>query len=437
MMIRNLRRIPLKQNYFLFIQRQTFLTNDYQCNGAWSAQVSSSVLSKVNLHDFFNTVDQNYSTKGVISAIDVDVFANSVKESVYLDELKELLHKLRLSAETGNTLESTHHATIRNYIEFGNIEDLVKILQDPLNFGVFLDAYTANILLNKLITAQNYEQAANVASLVMLEEDFSNEITCTLCQYACYKYISAYTPPEPSPPQEKPNKVEEVKIRIKYLRNPYFDDHFDIKDTLTASGKTLAWISEKTGDNLNNNLQIIGLLVYKKYEKLLALSKNLSKSSFKTYVEVLEILKKESKNVEAVAKTTLEQCLSVLSSVGTVETSLEDSLKIAIENAINKNQNKDIASQEQLFKSWVEIREKKLQEQIKRLDRAKRLEFIQKSQTQMAEEEQKLWFFENEENIDLQIEEKEKLEDKSVTKKKNLEKSDENYIPPEILPKRR
>lgn len=436
-MIRNLRRIPLKQKNLIFIRRQTFLTNDYQCNGAWNAQVSSSVLSKVNLHDFFNTVDQNYSTKGVISAIDVDVFANSVKESVYLDELKELLHKLRLSAETGNTLESTHHATIRNYIEFGNIEDLVKILQDPLNFGVFLDAYTANILLNKLITAQNYEQAATVASLVMLQEDFSNDITCTLCQYACYKYISGYTPPEPSPPEDKPKKVEEVKIRIKYLRNPYFDDHFDIKDTLTASGKTLAWISEKSSDNLNNNLQVIGLLVYKKYDKLLALSENLHKSSFKTYAEVLEILKKESENVEAEARTTLEQCLSVLSSVGTVETSLEDSLKIAIENAINKNQNKDIASQEQLFKSWVEIREKKLQEQTKRLDRAKRLEFIQKSQTQMAEEEQKLWFFENEEKIDLQIEEKEKLEDKSVTKKKALEKSDENYIPPEILPKRR
>ncbi|XP_047989412.1 uncharacterized protein LOC125228779 [Leguminivora glycinivorella] len=436
MMIRNLRRIPLKQNYCLFIQKHTFLTNDYQCNGAWSAQVSASVLSKVNLHDFFNTVDQNYSTKGVISAIDVDVFANSIKEPVYLDELKELLHKLRLSAETGNTLESTHHATIRNYIEFGNIEDLVKILQDPLNFGVFLDAYTANILLNKLITAQNYEQAANVASLVMLQEDFSNEITCTLCQYACYKYISGYIPPEPTPPEEKPKKVEEVKIRIKYLRNPYFDDHFDIKDTLIASGKTLAWISEKSSDNLNNNLQIIGLLVYKKYDKLLALCEKLSKSSFKAYAEVLEVLKKGSET-DAEAKPTLEQCISVLSSVGTVETSLEDSLKIAIENAINKNQNKDIASQEQLFKSWVEIRENKLQEQTKRLDRAKRLEFIQKSQNQMAEEEQKLWFFENEEKIDLQIEEKEKLEDKSVTKKEALEKSDENYIPPEILPKRR
>ncbi|KAI8440172.1 hypothetical protein MSG28_001563 [Choristoneura fumiferana] len=437
-MIRNLRKIPLKPNYILYIQKQTFLTNEYQCNGAWNNQISSSVLSKVNLHDFFNTVDQTYATKGVISAIDVDVFANSVKEPVYLDELKELLHKLRLSAETGNTLDSTLHATVRNYIEFGNIEELIQILKDPLNYGVFLDEYTANILLNKLLVSQNYEQAANVASVVMLQEDFSNDITCTLCQYACYKYISEHTPPKPTPTEEKPKKVEELKIRVKFLRNPYNDDHFDIKDTLIATGKTLVWISEKSSNNLNNNLQIIGLFAFKKYDKLLALSEEVSKtSSSKIFTEVIDLLKKKSDTVEAEAKAIVDKCVSMLSSVSSAEVSLEESLKNAIENAINKNHNKDITSQEQLFKSWVKIREVKLQEQARRLDRAKRVEFIQKKQKQMTEEEQKLWFFETEEQIDLQIEEKEKLENTTTTKKKQLQKSDENYIPPEILPKRK
>lgn len=348
-MIRNLRKIVLKPIY-IHIQKQTFLTNEYQCNSAWNNQISSTVLSKVNLHDFFNTVDQTYATKGVISAIDVDVFANSVKEPVYLDELKELLHKLRLSAETGNTLDSTLHATVRNYIEFGNIEELIQILKDPLNYGVFLDEYTANILLNKLLVSQNYEQAADVASVVMLQEDFSNDITCTLCQYACYKYISGYTVPELAPTEEKPKKVEELKIRVKFLRNPYYDDHFDIKDTLTASGKTLAWISEKTSNNLNNNLQIIGLFVFKKYDKLLALCEAVSKiPSSKIYTEVIDLLKKKSDTVDAEAKAVVDQCVSVISSISTAEVSLEESLKNAIENAINKTQNKDITSQEQVL----------------------------------------------------------------------------------------
>lgn len=62
---------------------------------------------------------------------------------------------------------------------------------------------------------------------------------------------------------------------------------------------------------------------------------------------------------------------------------------------------------------------------------------IEAKQKELLVDEQKLWFFENEESIDLQIEEKEELEDNSVTKKVAQQKSDENYIPPEILPKRK
>lgn len=92
----------------------------------------------------------------------------------------------------------------------------------------------------------------------------------------------------------------------------------------------------------------------------------------------------------------------------------------------------------QLFANWEQIREDKLEEQSKRLDRANRMKLIEEKQKQMQIEEQKLWFFENEENIDLQIEEKEKLEDTSSVKQKmSKKKDDEDYIPPEILPKRR
>lgn len=50
-------------------------------------------------------------------------------------------------------------------------------------------------------------------------------------------------------------------------------------------------------------------------------------------------------------------------------------------------------------------------------------------------EEQKLWFFENEEKIDLEIESKEKLH--TSTEKNDINISEDNYIPPEILPKRK
>lgn len=91
----------------------------------------------------------------------------------------------------------------------------------------------------------------------------------------------------------------------------------------------------------------------------------------------------------------------------------------------------------QLFKMWTTIREDKLEEQTKRLDRAKRMQLIQEKQKSLQEEEQKLWFFENEEAIELQIEEKEKLVETPVGKKTAAKKVDENYIPPEIMRRRK
>lgn len=330
------------------LQKRSFLTNEYKCESAWNAQRSSPIINNINLNDFYTSLSQNYASKGVISAIDVDIFANAVKEPIYLDELKELLHKLRLSAETRNTLESTHHATIRNYIDFGNEQELIDILKDPLTYGVFLDDFAANILLDKLITSNNYELAAEVAALVMLQEDFSNEITCTLSQYACYKYIinNKDLPPE-APKAEEKKKIEEKKIRIKFLRNYYHDDHFDIKDLMLLSGKTLAWMSRNNKDNVSNNLQIIGLLYYKKYDSLLSLCENYKNlKSFKLYNDVIELLQKESSKCED--KDSMQKCISILNECPKAECRLEESIKKSIEDAINKTQKKDISSQQQV-----------------------------------------------------------------------------------------
>ncbi|KAF9801846.1 hypothetical protein SFRURICE_009699 [Spodoptera frugiperda] len=441
-MLRNYRKLLFKNNVCpVIIHKKNFLSKEYKCTEAWNNMNSSPVFNKINIHDFYNVLDQNYSSKGVLSAIDVDIFANAIKDQGHLEELKDLLHKLRTTAETGNMLESTQQATVRNFMEFGDVKELVEILKDPLNFGVFLDDYTANMLLDKLLTLNNYELAARVASLVMLQEEFNHELTCALCQYACYKYITTYTPTpsEPAPPEEKNKKVEEIKIRVKFIRNPFFDDHFDIKDTLLLSGKTLAWISERADNNLNNNLQIIGWLKYKKYDKLAAFSQKLSnEKSFKVYKEVIEVLEKENAVIEAEFKPILENCISTLSKAEqNTEASLEETLKNAIEDAINKTHKNDVSQQKQLFESWAKLREQKLQEQAQRLDRARRIQLIQQKQNEMQEQEQKLWFFENEDKIDLEIEEKEKLVDKTVTKKKASKTTDEDYIPPEILPKRK
>lgn len=436
-----LRSIITQSKKFIFpvyTQKHTFLTNSYSCPEVWNSRFTSPILSKVKLDEFYTLLDQNYTSKGVISAVDVDIYANSIRDGHHLQELKDLIYKLRLSADTGNTLESTHHATIRNFLDHGDMQDLVEIVKDPLNYGIFMDDFTANLALDKLLNCNDFDKAVIVASQVMLQEDYSNEITCSLSQYACYKYISMYVPPEPEPPATNTKiKVEEVKIRIKFLRNPYFDDHFDIKDPYLLAGKTLAWISEVNNGSLNLNLELLGWCVYKKYEKLVERSIQIAKlSDVKIYKEVIDLLQRE-KSKDEKAISAIDKCLSNLNSLKIAEDAFEDALKFNIENAINMRQTNDIKQLEEMINKWTKVREEKLIEQTERLNRVKRVKLLEEKQKELQKEEQKLWFFDNEEKIDLEIESKSHLNKANITRKQQAQESDENYIPPEITPKRR
>lgn len=91
----------------------------------------------------------------------------------------------------------------------------------------------------------------------------------------------------------------------------------------------------------------------------------------------------------------------------------------------------------QIYSEWCDLRQQKLKEELDRLNRNKRLEEIKLVTQSMANEEQKLWFFENEDKIDLQIDSKRIFYPKRwFGKKKKPRTVDEGYVPPEVQKKR-
>lgn len=89
---------------------------------------------------------------------------------------------------------------------------------------------------------------------------------------------------------------------------------------------------------------------------------------------------------------------------------------------------------------WDQIRETKLNEELDRVNRFKRLRRIEQITSEMAEKEERLWFFENEDKMDVELEKAElrAKEDaaNAKTKKTKAKKNDESYVPPEVGAKR-
>lgn len=425
------------------------MSEAYRCEEAWNRRLESPLLQKIDPTTMYMQLEQKFGSVGKVSAVDVDIFINSVTERTFLDEVMRTLHNLRQSVETTNILDSTHHAVIRYFLQHEYIQELHEVLNDRLNYGIFPDNFDYNMLMDHFIKRKDYASAAKVASLVMLQEDTAHPITNALCLYSCHRYLEN---PEnwkkPEPPVEDAS-TEEVKIRVKYIRNPYFDDHFDLIDPRDLVGKTLNFQGKHRADAIGRTCQLRGLILYKKYNDVL----NLIKKWLETmqdkivYEEVFELISKDNSGLQdqdADKFKLVEAQLSALKEKQNLKESFIEALENLVKAVVNKEAENDISKQCQTYLDWERKRTLVLETQIKAIDIEKRISNIKKMKKDLTTREELLTFFDNEEKIELQIEkieEKERKEDERIhamhksAKKLRLLVATESYIPPDIKSK--
>lgn len=267
---------------------RTFLSDAYKCSAAWENRLQSPILQRIDAEKFCHELERKFNRDGRICTIDMDIFANKMSDDSMLSELSEMMHKFRMTAETGSVLDSTSHAIVRHYLDHGNndLESLFIMLDDRLSYGLFLDTFTANLFLDKLLKLKDYRMATKVSTYLMLQEDFTNPINRVLSLYACYKYLANAEPFEdmfksiPAGGEsdtaaaqadakpvkgKKREKIEEVRIRINYIRNPHFDDHFDLRNSHHLVGKTFLAIARHLHGVVANSVRLIGYTYYEKF----------------------------------------------------------------------------------------------------------------------------------------------------------------------------
>lgn len=167
-----------------------------------------------------------------------------------------------------------------------------------MTFLAFSDEYCNNLLMNYFIKTKNYKDAAKVAAIQMLQEDFSNEITKSLALYSCLKYLQEPTPwnaetkEEVEKTEENDDEDEEVKVRVKFLRNPYFDGHFDLKSPNELIGKTLMTIGRLNEDSISQSYYLVGLGLCKESEGARRFLKKVQHGEVKVSKDSVDMFKK-------------------------------------------------------------------------------------------------------------------------------------------------
>ena len=73
-----------------------------------------------------------------------------------MDELEELAFRLRKSPTAHESLPSTSHAIIRALVSLNRLDVAMRLLDDRMNYGIFTDSFTSNMLMNKFLAEGNF-----------------------------------------------------------------------------------------------------------------------------------------------------------------------------------------------------------------------------------------------------------------------------------------
>ena len=376
--------------------------------------------------------------KTSIAPTDIDLYLNKANDK-NINEVINLIQRFRKNWRSRSMLESSHHAFIRIFLTCDDqIDKLIEILSKRIEYGVFPDKFCYNLLLDKLIDGKQYENAAKLAVLRMLQEEFDSLTGNYLALKAAHLYLK-------SDEQVKEELFSEVKqdadgdgeavdededeieyIRVPYLRNPFFDDHFDLKETNSLIGKTFYLTGnaiQSQNKELSDNCILYGLALYKKWDKLDEFLK-LNSKSIRLSKDLVELIGKFiSKLDDSKANEMLDKLKKFNQSAKTLEQLIEDAVQ-----TITKLENDEIGELKGTYRQFAQRREVKMKEDLDSLLRLEIIDQIKEKKRDLKEREKRLYFFENFEYIQF-------LEHEASKKIKEAEESmkiEEEYIPPKV-----
>ncbi|KAK9509777.1 hypothetical protein O3M35_007015 [Rhynocoris fuscipes] len=430
-----------------------FMSESFQCKDAWNRRFNDRILKKVKLNELFYDLDNKFNQVGKVSAVDVDIFTNAINDDSHLEELDEIIHRFRLTSEAGKILDSTHHGFIRAFLSHGDSDELLRILNDRLNYGIFPDDYCTILLMDHFIKENNFTKAAKIATLQMLQEDFNNPIIKFLSLYSCHKYLlepGTWEKEEQAKEDTKNNEddEEEIRVRVGFIRNPYFDDHFDLTEPYSLIGKTFKIISENENDQLFNSYHLLGLILYKKWPEALNFTNKLISKNEQIYVDSIKEIEKFLSKLPKVegeegnkVQEYVEQIKSDLAKFKSNNLIVEKNLLAVTEGKVNESVKKleQILIDKQCtnYEEWEKKREEVLLAELEEIKRLERIENVKTTKEELAKKEQELFFFDIEDQLDLKIENKRvRYPPKWLGKKKKKRPDTAEYVPPEVNTRR-
>uniref|UniRef100_A0A914BVV3 Uncharacterized protein n=1 Tax=Acrobeloides nanus TaxID=290746 RepID=A0A914BVV3_9BILA len=360
-------------------------------------------------------LQKKLQTSGRISAVDLDAAACISREADQIPDVVNFLYKFRHTDSAPEQLDSTGYAIIRLLLKYDETDLLFKILNDPINYGIFPNYHLGCLLMNQFLTKENIPAAAKIATLYMQQEMFECTLLNFLSVYSLLKFIEL--PKEqrifddkiqPKPVEEEIDEEQEnIKMfRYPFLKNFYNDQLFDLVEEDQLCGKSLEWFSFHLDNSpFKDDIRLLGLIFRPKLSETIDLLNSgiLKQINSKTLelcrIRVGELLGQipEEKRQEDPDYSILEKINELLGEPQSIDSNiaLSDEFWSSFKSNLNKAEEALMEAQKQEFQEWNRLRTARIESQAERFNLRLRLEEIEKKREELAEKKEILYFFDD------------------------------------------